>query len=56
MPLEIVTRSLVAAGFALSLGACGSDSGSPSSPPPAPTAPAPRPLRRSRPPNRPGYA
>ena len=43
MSLKIVTRSLVAAGVALALGACGSDSGSTSAPPPAPTAPAPPP-------------
>ncbi len=41
--MKIVTRMLAAVGIALSLGACGSDSGSTSGPSPAPTTPAPPP-------------
>ncbi len=43
MTLKIVTRLLAAVGVALSLGACGSDSGSSSGSPPAPTTPTPPP-------------
>lgn len=43
MPLRIVTKILAAVGVALSLGACGSDSGSTGGPSSAPTAPAPPP-------------
>ena len=39
MPMKDVMRFLAAAGVALSLGACGSDSGSTGAPPPAPTTP-----------------
>lgn len=43
VPLKIPMRFLAAVGFALSLGACGSDSGSTSAPPASPTTPTPPP-------------